>query len=87
MAPSTLSAAIARLVDLGYVSSRASPADKRERELRLTDLGAEAMASTSVLDTDHVAALVARLTPAERHLVSRGLSLLAQAARKLEERS
>lgn len=87
VAASTLSAAIARLVDLGYISSHAALADKRQRELRLTRLGAEAMAATSVLDEVRVASLVARLNHAERKIAARGLGLLARAARQLKKKS
>jgi DNA-binding MarR family transcriptional regulator len=87
VASSTLSAAIARLVELGYISSHAATADKRQRELRLTRLGAEAMAATSVLDQTRVASLVAKLSPTERKIVAQGLGLLAQAARQLKKRS
>ena len=49
VAPSTLSATIARLIELGYVASRPTASDKRQHELRLTRRGARAMAATSVL--------------------------------------
>ena len=87
VASSTLSAAITRLVALGYISSRAASADKRQRELRLTSLGAEAMAATSVLDQTRVASLVARLNGAEREIAAQGMGLLARAARQLKKRS
>ena len=87
VASSTLSAAISRLVSLGYISSHAALADKRQRELRLTRPGAEAMAATSVLDVARVASLVARLTRDERKVAAQGLGLLARAARLLEKRS
>lgn len=87
VAPSTLSAAITRLADLGYIKSDATLRDKRHRELRLTELGAQAMASTSVLDRERVTDLIAKLTPSERTAAVRGLSLLARAARRMEERS
>lgn len=84
VAASTLSAAIARLVELGYISSDPPDGDKRQRELRLTDRGAEAMAGTSVLNADRVAALVRRLGAEERAIARDGLRLLARAARELE---
>lgn len=87
VASSTLSAAIARLVDLGYISSHTSLADKRERELRLTRLGAGAMAATSVLDQTRVTSLVARLNHDECKIAAQGLGLLARAARQLKKRS
>ena len=86
IAPSTLSAAITRLADLGYIRSHATKEDKRQRRLRLTELGAEAMAATSVLDRGRVEMLVARLSASERKAAATGLSLLARAARQLEKR-
>jgi DNA-binding MarR family transcriptional regulator len=86
VAPSTLSAAIAKLVELGYISSDQPESDKRQRELRLTVKGEEAMAGTSVLDGQRVAALLERLDTAERKSALEGLRLLARAARELEER-
>jgi DNA-binding MarR family transcriptional regulator len=87
VASSTLSATITRLVGLGYISSRAAPADKRQRELRLTSLGAEAMAATSVLDQTRVASLVAKLNRDQRKIAAQGLGLLARAARQLKKGS
>lgn len=87
VAPSTLSAALGRLGELGYLASRAASADKRQHELRLTNLGARAMAATSVLETKRVRALVALLTPEERAAAARGLDVLAGAARRLQTQS
>jgi DNA-binding MarR family transcriptional regulator len=81
---STLSASIARLEALGYVSSTPSPADKRRRDLTLTARGAEAMAATSVLDRERVRALLAGLSAEERAAGIRGLSTLARAARGVQ---
>lgn len=86
VAPSTLSAAIARLSDLGYLTSKPNDTDRRKRELRLTARGAEAIASTSVLNAERVRAMLERLKPAERKEAVRGLALLARAARKLNEK-
>src|SRR6185369_13241462 len=47
---------------LGYITSGAATSDKRQRELRLTAKGAEAMASTSVLDADRVRDVLRKLT-------------------------
>jgi DNA-binding MarR family transcriptional regulator len=85
VAPSTLSAAIARLSGLGYLTSQPAPSDKRQRELRLTAHGAEAIASTSVLDEKRVRKLLDRLNPEERAAAVRGLQLLAQAARQMKQ--
>lgn len=82
---STLSAALTRLTRLGYIQSTIVERDRRRKELRLTPLGAQAMASTSVLDMERVRLMLNRLTPLERRSAIKGLSLLAKAARGLEE--
>ena len=86
VAPSTLSAAIARLSELGYLTSSPSETDRRKRELRLTARGAEAIAAASVLDAERVKALLNKLELDERKAAVRGLSLLAQAARRLNKK-
>jgi len=86
VAPSTLSAAIARLSELGYLTSVPNDKDRRKRELRLTARGAEAIASTSVLNAERVKAMLSKLNSDERKAAVRGLALLARAARKLNEK-
>lgn len=86
VAPSTLSAAIARLAELGYLTSNPNETDRRKRELRLTARGAEAIAATSVLSAERVEALLNKLKPDERKAALRGLALLAQAARQLNDK-
>jgi DNA-binding MarR family transcriptional regulator len=83
--PSTLSAAIARLSRLGYLTSEPLSGDKRRRELRLTSRGAKAVASTSVLDRNRVRELLGRLNAQERAAALRGLQLLAQAAHRTKQ--
>jgi DNA-binding MarR family transcriptional regulator len=83
VAPSTLSAALARLAKLGYLTNKPNEKDRRKRELRLTARGAEAISATSVLDAERVRALLSKLKPEERKVALRGLALLAQAARKM----
>jgi len=83
VAPSTLSAALTRLAKLGYLTSKPNEKDRRQRELRLTSRGAEAISATSVLDADRVRAMLSKLTPEEKKAALRGLGLLAQAARKV----
>src|SRR5215510_13153622 len=85
VAPSTLSAAIARLSKLGYITVTTNENDRRRRELRLTPRGAEAVRSTSVLDAERVRAMLGKLNPKERKEALRGLALLAEAARKLSD--
>ena len=83
--PSTLSAALSRLSELGYLTNEPAKADRRKREIRLTSRGAEAIASTSVLNAERVRALLDNLKPDERKAAVRGLALLAQAARRLKD--
>jgi DNA-binding MarR family transcriptional regulator len=85
VAPSTLSASIARLSKLGYLTSKPNQEDRRKREIRLTTRGAEAISSTSVLDAERVRAMLGKLKPGERKEALRGLALLAQAARRLSD--
>src|SRR5688572_4210525 len=83
--PSTLSAAIARLAELGYITNTPAETDRRKREIRLTAGGAEAISTTSVLDAKRVRAMLSKLKPDERKAAVRGLALLAQAARQLND--
>ena len=85
VAPSTLSASIARLAKLGYLTSEPNQKDRRRREIRLTARGAEAISSTSVLNAERVRAMLSKLKPAERRAALRGLALLAQAARRISK--
>ena len=81
--PSTLSASLKRLTNLGYLTCDAPASDKRRREIRLTDRGVEAMSETSVLDRERVREMLKKLKPADRRAAVSGLALLARAARKL----
>jgi MarR family transcriptional regulator, organic hydroperoxide resistance regulator len=81
IAASTLSAAIARLEKLGYVSLGKAATDRRAIDLTLTAKGAAAMQASSVLDMQLVAKMLAQLSPAERKRGLDGISLLAKGAR------
>ena len=83
VAPSTLSASIKRLTNLGYLTCDAPQNYKRRREIRLTDRGAQAMSATSVLDRERVQRTLKKLKPADRKAALNGLALLARAAREL----
>jgi DNA-binding MarR family transcriptional regulator len=85
VAASTLSASLARLSEMGYLSVTPNEGDRRKREIRLTAKGAEAISSTSVLDAERVRALLNKLKPQERLSALHGLRLLAQAARRLKD--
>jgi DNA-binding MarR family transcriptional regulator len=86
VAASTLSATTGRLMRLGYLTVHTPARDRRARELRLTSLGAEATAATSVLDAERTAAMLALLSRSDRAKAIGGLALLAQAARRLRPR-
>lgn len=86
LAASTLSAAIARLVALGYVVQRQDGKDRRAIDLHLSSKGAEAMQASSVLDSRRVARMLNKLTLAERRRALDGLALLGKAARLPHER-
>lgn len=75
----TLSEALKRLERLGYVVRARSAADRRALALRLTPQGAEALMSTSVLDSECLRRALAHLTARERRKAVEGLALLAQA--------
>ena len=83
VAPSTLSATLARLTRLECVARDRSALDGRAAELRLTPRGVEAMQSTSVLDRARLTDALGRLTARERTRAVAGLALLARACNRL----
>jgi len=84
LAASTLSAAIARLAKLGYVTLGRAAADRRAVDLRLTDKGVAAMQASSVLDADLVANMLAQLSSSERKRALDGIGLMAKGARRAQ---
>jgi len=83
----TLSAAVRRLEQLGYIARQTADADRRGVELRLTAKGAEALSATSVLETARVEALLRSMAPADRARAVDGLTRLGRAARALDARA
>lgn len=81
LAASTLSAAMARLVSLGYVDQRRDANDGRATLLRLSATGATAMRTSSVLEPARVKRMLGRLSATDRQRALDGLVLLAEAAR------
>jgi DNA-binding MarR family transcriptional regulator len=81
--PSSLSSALRRLQDLGYIARGELADDRRIKHVTLTPRGAEAMAAISVLDSARVGELLKQLTPKQRRHSVYGLHLLAEAGRKL----
>lgn len=84
LAASTMSAAVARLTDLGYIAREKHAVDGRAVNLRLSHKGAAAMQASSVLDTPRVRRVLGHLQAAERKRALDGLSLLARAARQAQ---
>lgn len=78
--PSTLSAALKRLLVMGLVTAAAESTDARAKIVRLTDAGRAALSQTSVLEFARVKAALARLSAVDRAAVVHGLELLADAA-------
>jgi MarR family transcriptional regulator, organic hydroperoxide resistance regulator len=82
---SALSAHLARLQRMGLVRVDMVPTDKRARRLSLTAEGTAQLAATSPLDTDRVRALLDVMSADDRAAATRGMQLLAAAARRLRE--
>lgn len=80
VAASTLSATLARLEKLNYLTRSRDKADKRFVAPKLTSKGRDAVAAASVLDKSRVAKLLEQLSPKEQREAVRGLGLLARAA-------
>ncbi len=80
-----MSAALKRLLALGYVSHHKNPSDARKVEVRLTRAGARAMSESSVLEASRVRTLLKRLDASELERALDGLGLLARAAREMKK--
>lgn len=78
--PSTMSAALKRLVAMGLITMAPEAQDARAKVVRLTATGRAALAQTSVLEFSRVKAALGRLSATDRSAVVRALELLADAA-------
>ena len=85
VAPSTLSAALARLGGQRLLTLDSDEADARRRLVRLTAAGRAALIENSVLDPGRLAAVLALMPAAARRRAVAGLELLAAAARACRE--
>jgi len=82
LAASTMSEAVSRLHDLGFVEkATAAAGDRRSIGIRLTSQGAAAVQAGSVLESARLHAVLRRLTPPERRQISRAFQRLAAACR------
>jgi DNA-binding MarR family transcriptional regulator len=82
---STLSEALKRLEQLGYVGRPMRFAAGRRTGVLLTPQGARAIADTSVLETPRLRAVLAATSERERTLITAGLDTLARACRRAAE--
>jgi MarR family transcriptional regulator, organic hydroperoxide resistance regulator len=78
--PATMSIAVGRLVDAGYVDRITDPIDRRKVQLRLTEAGVRICAANSVLEPSLVEAMLDQLNLRDRKAALRGLALLGKAA-------
>jgi DNA-binding MarR family transcriptional regulator len=76
---STISRAIARLLEIGLIERIASPADGRERLLRFTAKGRKVYGEVAPLALDYEAELLARLPEDRRAALLAGLAALERA--------
>ena len=76
----TMSIAIGRLVNQGYVTRVLDPVDRRKVQLRLTDAGVRICAANSVLEPTLVEEMLDQLSTADRKAALLGLELLARGA-------
>lgn len=83
--PATMSIAVGRLVDQGYVARILHPGDRRKVQLRLTDAGARICAANSVLEPNLVQDMLDHLSDRDRKAALRGLALLGKAAVAAQE--
>lgn len=78
--PATMSLAIGRLVERGYVTRILDPVDRRKVQLRLTADGARVTNANSVLEPSLVEDMLNELPADDRRAALKGLALLARAA-------
>jgi len=76
----TMSIAVGRLVERGYVTRILDPVDRRKVQLRLTDAGVRVCAANSVLEPTLVEEMLDQLSSTDRKAALRGLALLAGGA-------
>ena len=79
LAASTVSEALTRLEALGFVQKTPGSSDRRQVGVRLTPKGVAAVRDGSVLETDRLRRVLARMAPRDRVAVIAGLTRLARA--------
>lgn len=79
LAASTVSEALTRLESLGFVHKAPASADRRQVGVRLTAKGVAAVRDGSVLESQRVRRVLARMSARDRLAVVAGLARLARA--------
>jgi DNA-binding MarR family transcriptional regulator len=82
---STVSEALKRLAELGYIARTATSGDRRVAGAVLTPRGARAIRDTSVLETARLRAALLLASRDERAAIVTGMTRLADACRRLSE--
>jgi DNA-binding MarR family transcriptional regulator len=82
---STVSEALKRLTELGFVTRAPRGTDGRVAGALLTPKGVRAIRDTSVLETGRLRAVLEAATRDERAVIAEGLSRLAAACRRVNE--
>src|SRR3569833_433370 len=83
--PATMSIAIGRLIEQGYVTRVLDPVDRRKVQLRLTDAGVRICAANSVLEPALVEEMLDALSTTDREAALHGLQLLARGAQAAQQ--
>jgi MarR family transcriptional regulator, organic hydroperoxide resistance regulator len=82
---STVSEALKRLTELGFVVRAAAPADRRASGALLSAKGLRAIRDTSVLETRQLRAALELASPDDLAVIAQGITRLAHACRRLTE--
>jgi MarR family transcriptional regulator, organic hydroperoxide resistance regulator len=83
---STVSEALKHLTELGFVVRGGGTGDRRITGAFLSAKGARAIRDTSVLETARLRAALELASPDERAAIAQGMTRLAEACRRLNER-
>jgi len=78
--PATMSIAVGRLMQQGYIARVLDPVDRRKVQLRLTGAGVRICAANSVLEPALVEDMLDQLPERDRRVALKGLELLGRAA-------
>lgn len=84
VARSTISAALKRLIALGYARNAGAPTGRRVTGVLLSAQGARAIRDTSVLETRRLRAALHAVPARELAAIARGLQRLAAACRTMQ---